>query len=238
MATRRAAILGLDTALGTYLARLLGARGYAVAGTGGAALLDRLGIAADVAIAETAAAAADGADEVYDLRHAGTVPVAAGRLVVAVDPGDTRRRAALAAERAAGRFVATAVLWPHESRLGPGTSPIARIVAAIAAGRDADPADLATSTDCGWTAEYVDPLWRLLQRPTPGEVAVATGVLLSGSAAAQAAARFFKREAPAAVAAPPGETGDTARASAALDWRAVTRGEDLVAVLCEGAAGA
>lgn len=108
----------------------------------------------------------------------------------------------------------------------------------MARGSEVDAADLATSTDCGWTAEYVDPLWRLLQRPAAGEAAVATGTLLSGSEAARAAATFFGREPPAAVVAAAGEAGDTARASAALDWRAITHGADLVAVLCEGASAA
>ncbi len=234
---KRAAILGLDSALGAYLARLLDARGYTLAGTGGTALLARLGVEDKVRVADIATEAAGDADEIYDLRYGGTVPIAAGRIVVAVEPGDDRRRAALAAERAAGRFVATAVVWPHESRLGPGTTPIARIVAAAAAGRDADAADLATATDVGWTAEYVDPLWRLLQRPSAGEVTIATGTLLAGSDAAQAAAAYFGRSAPAPIAAPVGEPGDPALAAAALAWRAVTHGSDLVTVLCEGAAG-
>ncbi len=167
-----------------------------------------------------------------------TVPAADARIVVAVDPADARRRAALAAERAAGRFIATALVWPHESRLGPGTSPVARIVAAAAAGTDFDPSDLATAIDCGWTAEYVDPLWRLLQRPTAVEIAVATGTLLTGAEAARTAAAYFGRAAPPAVPPPVGEPGDAAHALATLGWRAVTMGDDLVTVLCEGAAGA
>ncbi|MBV8971087.1 MAG: hypothetical protein JO290_02220 [Sphingomonadaceae bacterium] len=232
---KRAAILGLETALGAYLARLLDARGYALAGTGDTHLLETLGIADQVRVTAIPADAADGADEVYDLRYGDTVPVAAGRLCVAVDPADTRRRAALAAERAAGRFVATVLIWPHESRLGPGSTAVSRIVAATAAGVEPAAADLASATDCGWTAEYVDALWRLLQRPA-GEVAVATGTLLSGSDAAAAAAAYFKRSAPPPVAAPPATAGDPARAAEALGWRAVTHGRDLVAVLCEGVA--
>ena len=229
-----AAILGLDTALGAYLARLLGARGYRVRGSGSLDLLDRLGVADDVAVADSPAAAAAGADEIYDLRYTDAIPAADVPLLVAVDPADTGRRAALAAERAAGRPVATALLHPHESRLGPGTTSIARIVAAAASGCDPDPSDLATSIDCGWTAEYVDPLWRLLQRPA-AEIAIATGQLISGSDAARVAATFFGRSQRDWPAVTGGVAGEPARARAALGWRAVTYGKDLVTVLCEGA---
>jgi len=231
-----AAILGLDTAAGAYLARLLGARGYAVRGTGGKDLLARLGVADDVTQADDAAAAIAGADEIYDLRGdaaatAGLLALGgAGRVFVAVEPG-----AAVAPP--AGRFVATGRVFPHESRFGPGTSPVARIVAAAAAGTDPDPADLATSTDCGWTPEYVDAMWRMLQRPAPATLAIATGRLLDGNDAARVAAAYFKRAVPGRVAAAPGGAGDPAPAMAALGWRAVTWGDDLVTVLCEGAAG-
>ena len=238
-----AAILGLDTAAGAYLARLLGARGYAVRGSGGAALLERLGIAGDVTRAEDAAVAAIGADEVYDLRGDAVATRAlltsgVRRLFVAVDPADADAIARLAAARDAGCFVAIGRVFAHESRFGPGTSPVARIVAALAAGETPDAADLASSTDCGWTAEYVDPMWRLLQRPLPEDLAIATGRLLTGAECARVAAAWFKRPAPAAVTAVEGVTGDVAAAKAALGWSAVTWGDDLVEVLCEGAASA
>lgn len=235
MAMKTAAILGVDTAAGAYLARLLGARGYAVRGTGGAALLARLGVADDVVHADTVAAAIADAGEIYDLRGdpATTADLlalgGAGRLLLAVDaegvPPPTDER-----------FVAIARLQPHESRLGPGTSSVARIVAAAAAGVDPDPADLATSTDCGWTAEYVDAMWRMLQRPTPETLDIATGHLLSGNDVARIAAAYFKRAMPPEVATVPGGAGDPAPAATALGWRAVTWGDDLVTVLCEGAA--
>ncbi len=232
-----AAILGLDTAAGAYLARLLGARGYAVRGTGGDALLARLGIAGDVTRGDDVAAAVAGAGEVFDLR--GEAAATADLLALG---GDARVFVGVAAgslpvAAPAGRYVATGIVHPHESRLGPGTSPVARIVAAFAAGTDFDPVDLATSTDCGWTAEYVDAMWRMLQRPTPETLAIATGRLLDGNDVARVAAAYFKRAAPAAVAGAPGVAGDAVPASAQLGWRAVTWGDDLVTVLCEGAAG-
>jgi hypothetical protein len=234
MAMKTAAILGLDTAAGAYLARLLGARGYAVRGSGEPALLAQLGIADDVVRDDDVAAAIE-ADEIYDLRGdaAATADLLAlggtGRVFIAVAPGSE-------VPTTTDRFVAAAWAYPNESRLGPGTSSVARIVAAAAAGVAADPADLATSIDCGWTAEYVDAMWRLLQRPKPETLAIATGRLLLGSTVARIAYAYFKRPAPMHVAPVPGIAGDPAPAAAALGWRAVTWGDDLVTVLCEGAA--
>jgi len=232
-----ATILGLDTAAGAYLARLLGARGYRVSGTGDAILLARLGVADDVVVG-----ALESADEVYDLRGdaaatrdllASSVP---RRLLVATDPSDTALIADLAAVRGTGRFVATARVYPHESRLGPGTTPLARIVAAAAKGIDPDPADLASSTDCGWTAEYIDAMRRLLQASEPMDVAIATGHSIPGSDAARIAFAYFARAVPPLPTAVASRPGDPAPARAHLGWSAVTTGDDLVTVLCEGAA--
>jgi len=238
MATKTAAILGLDTAAGAYLARLLGARGYVVRGTGGPELLVRLGVADDVTQADDVAQAIAGANEIYDLR--GDVTATAdlfalggtARIFVAVDPEET-------VAQPQARFVAIGVVYPHESRLGPGTSPVARIVAATAAGSEPDPADLATTTDCGWTAEYVDAMWRMLQRPAGEVLVIATGRVVTGVEVARVAAAYFKRAKPVAPAATLAiaVAGHPGAAAASLRWRAVTWGDDLVTVLCEGIAG-
>lgn len=67
----RAAILGLDTAAGAYLARLLNARGYLLSRNVGPALLAELRVAGAVvgADAPRAGVAEIGAQEVYDLRE-------------------------------------------------------------------------------------------------------------------------------------------------------------------------
>lgn len=237
---KHAAILGLDTAAGAYLARLLDARGYAVRGSGGARLLERLGIAGDVTLDVSPSG---DVDELYDLRGDPAATKALlrdslrARLFVAVDPGDAAVIADLAAARAGGRFVATGRVYPNESRLGPGTSPVARIVAAAAAATDPDPVDLATATDCGWTPEYVDAMWLMVQRPVPADLAIGSGVALAGSDVARVAATWFGRPLPATVPAPAAVPADPVPAHAALGWRAVTVGSDLVEVLCEGAAG-
>ena len=238
MAVKTAAILGLDTAGGAYLARLLGARGYVVRGTGGTDLLVRLGVADDVTQSNDVADAIAGANEIYDLR--GDVAASADMLAL----GGTARvfiaaAVGIAVARPEGRFVAIGHIYPHESRLGPGTSPVARIVAAIAAGIDPDPADLATATDCGWTAEYVDAMWRILQRPAAEVLEIATGHLLTGEDVARVAAAYFKRPAAEIVGSAKtahGIAGNPGPASSALSWRAVTWDEDLVTVLCEGVA--
>ena len=235
-----AAILGLDTAAGAYLARLLGARGHGVRGTGGPALLERLGIAGDVTIVADVAAAIAGADDVYDLRgdavatRALLTTINRHRLFVAVDPGDAASIATLAEARAAGRFIATGRVYPHESRLGPGTSPVARIVAAVASARDPAPADLATATDCGWTPEYVDAMWRMLALPAASDLTIASGHVLAGDDVGRVAGACLRRSMSSAAA----------RATVPADyatplvggWRAITVGDELVEVLCDGAA--
>jgi hypothetical protein len=238
---KTAAILGLDTAAGAYLARLLGARGYVVRGTGGTDLLARLGVADDVTQVDDVADAIAGANEIYDLRGdiAATADLLAlggtARVFVAADP---KTAASIPAPAPKDCFVAVGVVYPHESRLGPGTSPVARIVAATAAGFEPDPADLAAATDCGWTAEYVDAMWQMLQRPAGEVLAIATGRVLTGGEVARIAAVYFKRAEPPATAeaTAAGTAGDPGPAAVALGWRAVTWGDDLVTVLCDGAA--
>jgi len=231
-ATMKAAILGIDTAAGAYLARLLGARGYELRGTGALSLLAELGDTSQI-ILTSPDAAVTGVDEIYDLRD--DVEATAALLALG---GDARvvasvatpaAAAAIAGDaRRAGRFVATAQLGAHESRLGPGTSPLARIVAAIAAGEAPARADLVATDDYGWTAEYVDAMTRLLTLPAGIDDVVATGCLLSGDDAARIAAACFR-----------GERQRFGRATGAptrSGWRATTLGPELVAILCEGRA--
>lgn len=234
-----AAVLGLDTAAGAYLARLLLARGVAVRGTGDGGLLEQLGVAGEVTRAESLANSISGADLIYDVRgDAGaTMPlldmIGDQRLLVAVDPADQGLIAQLAAKRLAGQYVATARVYPHESRLGPGTSPVARIVAALAGGTDPDRADLETATDCGWTAEYVEPLAQIPTQPAADDYAVATGRLLAGSDVARIAAAYFGRRQPAAARPSLIGPGAGVVPLQVPGWRAVTVGADLVEVLCE-----
>lgn len=228
-----AAVLGLDTAAGAYLARLLGARGIGVRGTGGTALLDQLGIAGDVAREDSATIATLGADLVFDLRGDASATiellgiVRRQRLFVAVDPSDGALIDELATARASGRFVATGRVYPNESRLGPGTSPVARIVVAAASGQLPYPGDVESNTDCGWTPEYVDSMRQLLQLPTPVDEIIATGKAIRGGDVARIALAFFRGEAVKRPSVAPAMVTTTG-------WRAITWGQELVEVLCEG----
>lgn len=229
-----ATIIGLDTPAGTYLARLLRARNYAVTGTAAdpgaaAAMLAALG-ADEVRLTPAPVAA----DEVYLLN--GSVSAGAltgGRLLVALAPGaDAGDVAALRAE---GRFVAGGVVHDHASRLDPGHWAVA-ICAAVRDSRAPDlPAD-DRQHDLGWTPEYVDAMWRLLQLPVAADAHIASGFGLSRRDVARHAAEFFKREMTlpddAAEASVPGPIPEIA------GWRAFTYGRDLVRTLCEGLAAA
>lgn len=247
---KTALILGVDTADGAYLARLLGARGYRLWGTGGPGLIEELGIAADVVRHNSIGAAVSDAraDEVYDLRPLGRYRAAATvellrilgreRLFSAGSSAPDAASAAIAAARANGRFAVTGHLFDRESRLGPGTSPVARIVVAARAGAEPSANDLDTVSDCGWTPEYVDAMWRMLQRAKPADFTISTGRALGGHEVARHAFAYFGRDATrfGGDAMATEAFGDPGPARADLGWRAATWGRDLVRTLCEGLA--
>lgn len=249
---RAALILGVDNHDGAYLARLLLARGYRVVGTGAAAgKLDKLGIAADVTLAPAVDAAlltAARVDEVYDLRGPGPARLAdtaqligllRGERLFSAGPGALPDPATELVERAraAGRFAVTGRMFDRESRLGDGRSFVARIVGAAFAGTEPAVADLAQGGDFGWTPEYVDAMWRMLQRSNPADFVLATGRALGGNEVARHAFAYFGKDA-SRFGGDPGETlvGDPGPARADLGWSATTWGRDLVRTLCEGVA--
>ena len=226
-----ATIIGLDTPAGAYLARLLRARGYGVAGTArdaghAAAMLATLG-ADGVAVTDRPAAA----DEVYRLDD--SAPVAglrAGRLLVALQAGADV--AAVAAARAAGRYAVAATVHAHASRLDDPATPPLSIIADLRAGRP--PVLSPTPRDLGWTPEYVDAMWRLLQPAAPADGVIASGRWLDDGTVARVAAGFFGVAAPPA---PPVIAVSGAPVVATVPgWRAFTVGDDLVTALCEGLA--
>ena len=231
---KRALILGLDTAAGAYLARLLGARGYRVGGTGGSDLIDRLGTAADTVPQGDRVQAAALADEVYDLREptgdcAGLLTATgAARIFIPVGADDGAQMTMVEAARTRGRFVATARIGAHESRLGPGTSPLGRIVAAASVGAAASPADVASVTDCGWTPDFVEAIARLLAASAGIDDVIVTGQTIAGTDAARIAAGWFRGE-----RLPASKAKGTPNASG---WRAAAVGGEVVEILCEGIA--
>ena len=226
-----ATIIGLDTPAGAYLARLLRARNYSVTGTAtdpdaATAMLVVLG-----ADKVRMTLVPEQADEAYLLDDSvDATTVSADRIFVALAPGANAGH--VAALRADGRFVAGGVVHDHASRLDPGHWALA-ICAAV---RDGAPVDLPAPDapcDLGWTPEYVDAMWRLLQAPGPADAYIASGVGLSHGDVSRYAAEYFKRDiglpAPAAsAAAVPGPIPEIG------GWRAFTHGRELVRTLCEG----
>ncbi|QXQ06047.1 GDP-mannose 4,6-dehydratase [Sphingosinicellaceae bacterium] len=246
-AASRATIIGLDTPAGAYLARLLRARHYTVAGSStdpdrAAAMLATLG-ADEVDLLASALASLEGPphDEVYVLdgsvdASACTTPWPEVRVFVAAGPGGNGVTIA-----EPGRFVVSGRLYDHASRLDP---PDHWALAAVLAVRDFARSgvlpnfdDPDSARDLGWTPEYVDAMWRMLQAPVPRDEVVATGVALSRRDIAVHAAAYFKVDLGDRLPAPrPAdvELGDPSGIARDLGWRAFTHGRDLVRTLCEG----
>jgi GDPmannose 4,6-dehydratase len=79
-----------------------------------------------------------------------------------------------------GMFASNGILFNHESpRRGETfvSRKISRAVASILAGKQRTLylGNLNASRDWGYTPEYVDAMWRLLQQPEPGDYVVGTG---------------------------------------------------------------
>jgi GDPmannose 4,6-dehydratase len=77
-------------------------------------------------------------------------------------------------------FACNGILFNHESPLRPARFVTRKIVAAaarIAAGSKERLrlGDLGIHRDWGWAPEYVDAMWRMLQRPSPDDFVIATG---------------------------------------------------------------
>lgn len=168
------------------------------------------------------------------------------RLVVAAAGADTAFSTAFVAARSwvtdlitaardDGGFFVTARLSEHESRLS-GPSTATRLIAQVQAAAQGGMLDLAApgrGHDWGWSPEYVDALWRMLQADHPADAAVATGTLLTEQEFVRHACDYFGLAvASRAASAPPQwPVGD-----GPPGWRAFTHGRDLVRTLCEGAA--
>lgn len=79
-----------------------------------------------------------------------------------------------------GLFACNGILFNHESALRPSrfvTQKIAQGVVAIARGSSEKLVlgDLDIRRDWGWSPEYVDAMWRMLQQDTPDDFVIATG---------------------------------------------------------------
>ncbi len=259
-----ALILGRDDQITAYLARLLDARGVAIAATDVGAGMAALGIAGDVEpladddIAARAAGATvfaiDDGSAATDARIATAIAARPARLVHVVEavrlgerPAARARLRALAVARSeAGHNVSNLLLQRHDSRLGTGDSLAARIidhVRRLAAGETLAPLAIVDpgAQDWGWTAEYVDAIARAATAPRGRDLVVASGHTLTASEIAEHALAYFRTAGPvlAPHGAPPAAEDHgigVAATKAALGWSATTWGRDLVRTWCEGAA--
>ncbi len=148
-----------------------------------------------------------------------------------------------------GLFAANGLLFNHESPLRPQRFVTAKIVVAaarIARGSDETLTlgDITVRRDWGWAAEYVDAMWRMLQRPTPDDYVVATGTAHSLQDFVAAAFAFFDLDWRDHVQLDPAlhrpsdlamSRGNADKAARDLDWRAETVMPDLVHPLAEAA---
>lgn len=83
-----------------------------------------------------------------------------------------------------GMYACTGILFNHESPLRPQTFVTRKITVAaaqIALGKDEKLSlgNIGVQRDWGWAPEYVDAMWRMLQRPEPRDYVIATGRLSS-----------------------------------------------------------
>lgn len=83
-----------------------------------------------------------------------------------------------------GLFACTGILFNHESPLRPErfvTQKIVRTACRIARGSDEmlSLGNLDIERDWGWAPEYVDAMWRMLQRDRPQDYIIATGQSMS-----------------------------------------------------------
>lgn len=257
-------VIGVDNHVGAYLARLLDARGVALAGVGDPALLARLGIAdAVTAVAPTdlAAAAAesrlvfgisDGSAQRADLL-ASTIAAAKGRarLIHVADVADLAHAHVRdtiarigAARKDSGGEAANVLLEAHDSRFGRPDTLTARIIAVAQAAANGEARGVTEITepgprDWGWTPEYVDAVQRIANRERLTDMVVASGRTLTAAEIADAAFAYFKADAAAHLRIEGAGTTvppiDPAMLKAATGWTASTWGRDLVKALSEGA---
>ncbi|KPF78443.1 hypothetical protein IP88_03780 [alpha proteobacterium AAP81b] len=259
-------ILAADGHVSAYLARLLDARGLAVAASDVGPAMTALGLAdsveavGDTLPAATAIFAIDDGSAATDARidaALAALPGSSARLVHVVEAATlaerpvarARLRDIAVARSERGLAASSVVLHRHDSRLGPADSLPARLIAQawqLANGGMTAPLTIADAGPCdwGWTAEYVDAIARAAALPRPRDLIVASGHAMTAREIATHACAWFRVDAGAAFdfATTSAEAEATApevaiaATRAATGWHATTWGRDLVRTLCEGAA--
>ncbi|OYU15757.1 MAG: hypothetical protein CFE37_04280 [Alphaproteobacteria bacterium PA4] len=223
MTQNRTLIIGLHGAVGSYLARLLQARGWQVSGTHGGddRVCRRLGITDDIEIIDADTArerAATGAQNLIFACAEGAAPALALAEAVFAAAGQSRlchvatlaelqlpavgRLAAqIATWRQAGRADAVnALLGAHDSRLGPHDSLPARIIRTAYAAAQGEAPDVAPlqlvetgAVDWGWTPEYVDAVARIATAEQLADRVVVSGHLMTAAEIADHAFAYFRQ---------------------------------------------
>jgi len=146
-----------------------------------------------------------------------------------------------------GLFACSGILFNHESPLRSERYVTKKIVAAAAAIARGERTRLRLGTtavvrDWGYAPEYVEGMWRMLQRDEPDDFVIATGE--AHSIAELAAAAFAHFGLDAAQHVDIDETlfrpsdiswsrGVPAKAERVLGWTAKTKFSELVKILCE-----
>jgi GDPmannose 4,6-dehydratase len=146
-----------------------------------------------------------------------------------------------------GLFACSGILFNHESPLRSEryvTKKIVAAAAAIARGERTRIAlgNTAVTRDWGYAPEYVEAMWRILQRDDADDFVIATGETHTIADFAAAAFAHFGLDAaqhidvdqslfrPSDIA---WSCGNPAKAERVLGWTARTRFADLVKILCE-----
>ena len=146
-----------------------------------------------------------------------------------------------------GLFACTGILFNHESALRPErfvTQKIVRAVKRIAQGstEKLKLGRLDIARDWGWAPEYVEAMWLMLQQEKPHDYVIATGVTMSLEEFVQAAFahaglnwRDYVEQDPTLFRPTDLAIGraDPAKAHRELDWKATTKGIDVVKKMYE-----
>jgi GDPmannose 4,6-dehydratase len=141
-----------------------------------------------------------------------------------------------------GLFACTGILFNHESPLRPErfvTQKIIRAVKRIAQGSNEKLklGRLDIARDWGWAPEYVDAMWRMLQQDQAQDYVIATGTTMTLEEFLQAAFAQVDLNWTHYVEQDPGlfrpadmpiGRADPAKACRELNWKAATKGADVV----------
>lgn len=146
-----------------------------------------------------------------------------------------------------GMFACSGLLFNHESILRPTRFVTRKVIAAAVRIAGGSPerlkiGDTRVVRDWGWAPEYVDAMWRILQRPTPQDYVIATGESHSLQQFIEAAFAAVGLDAGDHVETDPAllraadiltSHADPSRAARDLGWTAQTLMAGLVARLVE-----